>query len=208
MTDTEITPVSDLAILRSRLTDLQARFAEEYMIDLNGSEAAIRAGSKHSRPRQAAYEFMTNHDVMAYIDAMRADRRRQSAMTAERLLEMLREEAEADTADLYDSEGNIRPVHEWPMAFRRGLVVGIEVNTEYESDGDGGARDLGKVAKIKIADRKGIKELIGRHIGVQAFKENVTLSGAIGVAAIPVDQLTEEQLKVIASIPTKVEAQK
>lgn len=200
--------MSKLDELRAKLTPLQARFAEEYMVDMNGAQAAVRAGSKHTRPRQAAYEFMTNHDVMAYIDEMRRGMRERVGMTAERLLELLREEAEADTADLYDPDGNLKPVHEWPMAFRRGLVTGIEIETSYQRSPEGEAVDIGKVGKIKIADRRGIKELIGRHIGVQAFKENVTLSGAIGVASIPVEQLTEEQLRVIAGIATKAEGAK
>ena len=58
---------------------------------------------------------------------------------------------------------------------------------------DGGARDP-QGRRLLVAEED-----------LTIHSENVTLSGAIGVAAIPVDQLTEEQLKVIASIPTKVE---
>lgn len=197
-----------LEILRAKLTPLQARFADEYMIDFNGKQAAQRAGSKAERLEQAAYEFLINPDVQNYVEEMRKIQRNRARMTADRLLEMLQEEAEADQAELYDADGNLKPIHDWPMVFRRGLVTGIELETKYERDGDGGVRDLGRVAKIKLESRSKVKELLGRHVGVQAFKDNVTLSGAIGVAAIPVEQLTEEQLRVIAGIPTKADGTK
>lgn len=208
MTETHIAtnePLSRHDELRSKLTPLQARFADEFMIDFNGSQAAQRAGSKAENTRVAAHEFLTNPNVAAYVEFRRKEQHQRARMTAERLLEMLQDEAEADLLDIQDAEGNIRPVSEWPMAFRRGLVTGIEIETKYESDGEGGSRDLGRVAKVKIESRSKVKELIGRHVGVQAFKENVTLSGAIGVAAIPVEKLTEEQLRVIAGLPTKTD---
>lgn len=190
------------------LTPLQARFAEEYLLDLNAGQAAKRAGSTANDLYVAGHEFLRNPKVAAHIQKLQAERSARTGMTADKLLEMLAEEATADMSQLYDDDGNIKPIHLWPMVFRRGLVVGIEVETKYERTSDGDVKDLGKIGKIKITDRSKIKELIGRHVGVQAFRENVSLSGAIGVAVIPVQNLTDDQLRLLASIPTTNEGSK
>ena len=56
--------------------------------------------------------------------------------------------------------------------WRQGLVAGIDVEELFE--GRGKSREkIGRVRKIKLADRTRIKELLGKHVNVQAFKEKV-----------------------------------
>jgi phage terminase small subunit len=69
-------------------------------------------------------------------------------------------------------------VREWPMAFRHGVVVGVETVEEWRGTGDD--RELVQVRKVKLTDRIKHLELIGRHVGVQAFKERLEHSGPGG----------------------------
>lgn len=197
-----------------KLTDLQARFAEEYLVDLNATQAAIRAGcnvSSNGSARAAGSEFLANPNVEEYIQALQAERSARTKIDADWLLKRLADEATADVADIYDEFGALRPVYEWPLMFRQGLVQGLEVKEEYEEADDPEYPDegrkvrvsSGRTVKVKLSDRVKRLELIGRHIGVQAFKENVSLSGAIGVTNIPAETLTDEQLAVLANIPLK-----
>lgn len=197
------------------LTDLQARFAEEYLVDLNATKAAIRAGcsnSNHASAGQSGYEFLKNPDVQDYIQFLQAERSRATKIDAQWLLDRLAAEAQADVNDIYDEDGRIRPISEWPMIFRQGLIAGIEVEEQYdyETSGDGkrGKKRIasGRVTKFKLDSRVKRLELIGRHIGVQAFRDTMNHTGTIGVAAVDTRSLTDEQLKVLASLaPPKPE---
>ena len=81
--------------------------------------------------------------------------------------------AHADMADLYDEIGRVKPVKDWPLVWRQGLVAGVEV----ETIGEG----AGHVTKIKISERIKRVELIGKHVDVQAFKEKVDHSGVMTI---------------------------
>ena len=85
------------------------------------------------------------------------------------LLGRLVDEATADIADLYDGEGKLKPVDEWPAVWRQGLVQGVEIEERFE--GRGNAREqVGFVKKIRLSDRLKRLELIGKHIGVKALE--------------------------------------
>ncbi len=54
------------------LTPRQQRFVDEYLVDLNGSAAAIRAGYGEAGSRVAAHRLLTNANVRASIEARQA----------------------------------------------------------------------------------------------------------------------------------------
>ena len=85
---------------------------------------------------------------------------------------------QADIADLYDDNGALFPVEEWPLIWRQGLVAGVE--TETKTNEDGTAETI--VTKIKFADRTRRLELLGKHIKVNAFQDVVEVRGLNGLA--------------------------
>ncbi len=56
----------------ANLTPKQQRFVDEYLVDLNGSAAAIRAGYGEAGSRVAAHRLLTNANVRASIEAKQA----------------------------------------------------------------------------------------------------------------------------------------
>lgn len=82
-----------------------------------------------------------------------------------------RAEHVADLADLYGDDGQLLPVKEWPLIWRQGLVQGIEAE-ELTHEGV----TMGIVRKVKLSDRVKRIELIGRHVNVQAFKEQLEVT--------------------------------
>lgn len=163
------------------LNERQQRFVEEYLIDLNATQAAIRAGYSAKTAKQQGQRLLTNVDVSEALAGAKMDRSERTRVDADWLLHRLSLEAEADMADLYDDAGKIKPVREWPLIWRQGLVAGVETVRERGGDDDA----ISFVDKVKISDRAKRLELIGRHIGVQAFKDRVehdvseTLAAAI-----------------------------
>lgn len=96
------------------------------------------------------------------------------------LLARLVDEACADIADLYDGEGKLKPVDEWPEVWRQGLIQGVEIEERFEGRGNG-REQVGFVKKIRLSDRLKRLELIGKHIGVKAFEETVRVKGLDGL---------------------------
>lgn len=192
-----------------KLTDKQAKFCEEYMLDLNATQAAIRAGYSVDTARQMGAENLSKPDISDRIAELQAERSKTTKIDAAWLLSRLAAEADADVNDIYDEFGAVRPISEWPTIFRKGLIAGIEVEELVHEVDDPDAdfdepRKItvkkGRVVKFKLDSRVKRLELIGRHIGVQAFRENVNLTGAVAVANIPAEDLPDEVLRTLAGI--------
>lgn len=156
-----------------RLTPMQRLFAMEYIVDLNATRAAIRAGFSEKSAAQQAHALMQNHLVLAEIDRLKAERMDRIKMDADKLLIRLFEEADADVADLFEDDGSLKPVKDWPPIWRKGLVAGIDSEALYEKDADGNKEVVGVIRKLKLSDRTKRLELIGRHTIVGAWKDKV-----------------------------------
>lgn len=164
------------------MTPKQEAFVREYLVDLNATQAAIRSGYSERTAKQLAHTLLGRPDVAdAVAQAMKA-RGERTKVDADWVLRRLHDEAEADLADIYDATGNLKPVHEWPKVWRTGLVAGIEtVQERVGTDADGKA-EFATVRKVKLADRTRIKELVGKHVGVGAFKDVVKLEGELTIS--------------------------
>lgn len=160
-----------------RITAKQAQFCREYLVDLNGAAAARRAGYSPRTADQIAINLVGKSWVSEEINRLLAERARSCSIDADGVLERLLEEANADLADLFDGDGNIKPVHEWPTPWKRGLVTGLEVETITEGRGEN-KRPIGKVTRVKFSDRIRRLELIGKHASVGAFRDKVQLETA------------------------------
>lgn len=151
----------------------QEAFVREYLIDLNATQAAIRAGySAHTANEQGA-RLLANVSVRSHIEAAQVERAKRTEIDADWVLRRLHADATADLADIYDEQGHLLPVREWPMVFRTGLVTGIETEQERIGVDADGKPMYATVRKVKLLDRVRMLEMIGKHIGVQAFKERV-----------------------------------
>ncbi|KGM50652.1 terminase small subunit [Pseudooceanicola atlanticus] len=158
------------------LTAKQARFVEEYLIDLNATQAAIRAGYSGKTAAAVGHENLRKPKIAEAIASAKGERSDRTKIDSDWVLKRLADEADADMADLYDDNGNLKPVHEWPAIWRKGLVAGLDVE-EITVEG----QVVGHVKKIKISDRIKRIELIGKHVEVQAFRDQVEHKGGISL---------------------------
>ena len=79
------------------LTPKQARFVEEYLIDLNATQAAIRAGysaRSENRAAEIGYQLLQKTPVREAVEALRAAKAEELDLTHERVLRGLLAEAE------------------------------------------------------------------------------------------------------------------
>lgn len=163
------------------LTAKEAAFVREYLIDLNQTKAAIRAGYSARSANEQAVKIMDRPRVKAAIDAAMVARSERTLIDADWVLKRLAEEADADLADLYNDNGDLLPVKDWPKIWRQGLVAGVEIEALFEGFGEDRIQ-IGHVKKVKLSDRVRRLELIGKHVRVNAFQEVVQHKGLDGLA--------------------------
>lgn len=161
------------------LTAKQQRFVAEYLVDLNATQAAIRAGYSEKSADKIGSQLLGKTGVAAGISAAKEARSKRTGIDADWVLRRLAQDATADLADLYTESGELKPVKEWPMAWRTGLVAGVETARERDDADDEGNPNWITVRKVKLMDRARLLEMIGKHIEVGAFKDKVEHSGEI-----------------------------
>lgn len=71
------------------MTEKQKRFAEEYVVDCNGSQAAIRAGYSKDTARVQASKMLTKPNIKKYINELLEKKKSESIATAEEVLQYL-----------------------------------------------------------------------------------------------------------------------
>jgi hypothetical protein len=83
----------DLATAAGILTPKQRRFAEEYLVDLNATQAAIRAGYSAATAGQIGYENLTKPEVQVAVWQAQAARSERVKITQDDVLRGLHREA-------------------------------------------------------------------------------------------------------------------
>ena len=166
------------------MTPKQEAFVREYLIDMNATQAAIRAGYSGKRADAMGHENLRKPEIASAIAAAQQRRAERTEVDADWVLRRLHSEATADLADLYDEAGQLKSVHEWPMVWRTGLVSGIETVQERDGSDEDGKPVYATVKKVKLSDRVRMLELIGKHIGVQAFKDKLEVEDVTNRAEI------------------------
>lgn len=164
------------------LTPRQARFVEEYLVDLNATQAAIRAGYSAKTAEHQGSRLLGYAKVASAVAKAKQDRSDEVGVDAAWVLRRLADEATADLADILDQDGVVRPIKDWPVIWRQGLVAGIDVS-EQVVDGV----KVGQTVKLKLSDRIKRIELIGKHVDVQAFRDQVHGTGNISLNVLPED---------------------
>ena len=75
------------------LNTKRQRFVDEYLIDMNASQAAIRAGYS-ARANMSGHQLLTNGDIKKEIDRKMAEKAEKLDLSREKILSMLMEEAQ------------------------------------------------------------------------------------------------------------------
>lgn len=122
------------------LVKKQKRFCEEYIVDLNGTQAAIRAGYAQNSANEQAARMLAKDSIKAYIQELMAARSKRTEITADRVLQELAAVAFAKIDDFLKVE----------MITQVEYVPVVEGATEDEDDED----DAEKAMTMKPVERK------------------------------------------------------
>jgi phage terminase small subunit len=153
-----------------KLTPKQSAFCEAYITSLNATQAAKEAGYSAKTARSQGQRLLTNVDVAAAIDALKAERSARTMIGADRVLRELAKIAFGDVRAIFHADGTMKPLSEISDE-AAALIASLEVSEIRDRDGV----IIGYNRKIRMHDKLRALELIGKHIGL--FDQKVTVSG-------------------------------
>jgi phage terminase small subunit len=158
----------------AKLTPKQQRFTEEYLIDLNATQAAIRAGYSPKTANEQGARLLAKVSVKNTIDKTMAERSRRTGINQDRVLTELAKIAFINPVDVIDMDD----------ATLRGdanrddtaAIASVKVKTIPTPDGNIVEREVRTYDKLKALEQ------IGKHLGM--WKDNINLSGEVGVQIV------------------------
>ena len=154
-----------------KLTPRQSMFVKEYLVDLNGTQAAIRSGYSPRTANEQAARLLANVNISDAVASGMAKRAAKVEINADYVLARLAEIDRMDVLDIMSDDMALKPVSAWPSSWRR-YLSGFDV-----AEMKDGQDAIGVLKKIKWPDKVKNLELLGKHVGVGAFTEKVQLSG-------------------------------
>lgn len=165
----------------NKLTNKQARFVEEYLIDLNATQAAIRAGYSKKTAKDIACENLAKPNISEAIAKAQEKRSKRTEVTQDRVLQELAKIGFSDIRGLLTPGGNLKPVEDWDDELA-GAVSSVEVVTKPSID-ENGEKTVEHVHKLRVWDKNSALEKLGKHLGmyidrVEHSGLNVTISSA------------------------------
>lgn len=152
------------------LTDKQDMFCREYLIDLNATQAAIRVGYSAKTANRTATKLLSKAVIQNRITELKTKRNEVVGIDADYVLRRLVEIDQMDVLDILNDDGSLKPITSWPKAWRISLT-GLDINTTIQNFDEETAETTLK--KVKWPDKVKNLELLGKHVRVQAFKEQV-----------------------------------
>ncbi len=148
--------------MKSALTPKQAAFVREYLVDLNGAQAAIRAGYSAKTAREIAAENLAKPRIRVEIDTLLKARAQRTEIEAERVLIELARIAFCDVGQAFDAEGRLKALTDMPEDVRR-AISGLEVEEIFEREGRQKVR-VGQLRKVKFWNKPDTLRALGEHL--------------------------------------------
>lgn len=151
-----------------RPTLKQARFVEEYIADLNGKQAAIRAGYSLKTAEVQASRLLSFAKVRMAIKAAMQARSRRTGITADRVVLELAELAFSNIFDFLEvhADGSVSVDLSRVNRDRAAAVHDIVVQERPKDEGP-----RGKLTQIKLCDKLKALDMLARHLGMFPLSE-------------------------------------
>lgn len=137
-----------------KLTPKQQRFADEYIIDLNATQAAIRAGYSVKTAREQACVLLTNLNIQAAVQKALKKRAERTQITADRVLEELAKIAFSNIVDYVSFNGSTVTLGDSEQIEREKLAA-----IESVSEGKDGV-------KLKLHNKLTALNALSQHLGI------------------------------------------
>ena len=153
-------------------TTKQSAFVDEYLVDLNATQAAIRAGYSAKTAGWIGPQLLAKTHIAEAVARRMKDRQSRTEITQDRVLVEVARLAFLDIRRAFDVDGNLKAIHDLDDD-TAAAISGIEV---LESVGESGL--VTRLKKIRLADKRASLELAGRHL--QMWNDKLALMNKDG----------------------------
>lgn len=165
----------------AKLTAKQRRFVEEYLIDLNVTQAAIRAGYSVQTAIEQGYQLLQKTSVSDAISKAMAERSKRTGITQDMVVHELYKIGFSIITDYLKIENNQVEFFDTDSIPQEKLSAIAEI------------KESNNGISFRLHDKLKALELLGRHLGM--FKDKVEISGQLDNN--PFEGLTTEELKIM-----------
>lgn len=155
---------------KAKLTEKQQRFVDEYLIDLNATQAAIRAGYSVKTANEQGSQNLAKLSIQQAIAEQMAERSKRTGINQDRVVLELAKIALVKMTDIVDNQGRIKS-----DASPDDLAC-IESVKYKESESDTGSS---VEREVKIASKLKALELLGKHLGMWNDELDVNITQPI-----------------------------
>ena len=149
--------------MNKKLTAKQIRFCEEYIIDLNATQAAIRAGYSKKVAGSIGFENLRKPEIESFISSLQKDKSEELNFSFERVALEIAKVAYGDVKNFFDKDGqliNINKLEDHVSASIKSVTVFSE-KTTIEND----VKVQESIKKIESYDKLKALELLGKMFG-------------------------------------------
>lgn len=152
-------------------------FCQYYVADsnLNASAAVVKAGYAKASAAQSANKFMHDPECRAYIAKLMEERSQRVKIDADYVLKRLTEIDQLDVLDILTDDGDLKNIRDWPPEWRRS-ISGVDITAVINGDMET------VLKKIKWPDKLRNLELLGKHVDVGAFREQIVVDDTTSLA--------------------------
>lgn len=150
-----------------KLTPKQERFCEEYVIDMNGTQAAIRAGYSENSANEQAAQLLAKLSIQNKVKELRAEISQRTEITADNVVKELAKIGFMTIDEIYTDTNSLKDIRSLSDK-AKAAVAGVKVTEKTYGKDDNETTE--KTTEIKLWDKgKALVEL-GKHLGI--FKED------------------------------------
>ncbi|MFD2334676.1 terminase small subunit [Cohnella sp. GCM10020058] len=154
------------------LTDKQQKFVDEYLIDLNATQAAIRAGYSPKAATAIGSENLGKPDIRAYIDERMAEHSKRTGVNQERIIRELARIAFLDPTQLVNMDS--AELKDDASLDDRAAIASVKVKTM--------SGEVEMVEReVRFADKIKALELLGKRYGMWIDKQQIDVSAAVQI---------------------------
>ena len=150
------------------MTEKQQRFIDEYLIDLNATQAAIRAGYSVKTAKDIGCQNLAKLNIQQAISEKMAERSKRTGVNQDRIVLELAKIAFVNAADVIDSDD--ATIKAGATADDTAAIQSVKVKMIPTKEGEGVERE------IRLNDKLKALELLGKHLGMWNDKLDVNLN--------------------------------
>lgn len=160
------------------LTDKQFRFCEEYMVDLNATQAAIRAGYSKKTSMEQGYQLLHKTSVLSQITDLKKEASEKIKITEEEILEELLNWAYSDiTETLLLTPEQLK---ELPPEIRRLITKVKHTKKDLHDKTTGKVIETINTVELHFVSKEKAMEMIHKHTGFYE-KDNSQKSSPVNI---------------------------